>query len=101
MGITFTPDPALCAADEIAFVQTAKTVDTTTGVDPSPNHPNRNLPDYTHLDRVAGKKFGWYGYMDDESKSGNVTPWKRSESQNSGVDVGRAVVEPHEHDVVL
>jgi hypothetical protein len=78
MDITFTPDPALCAADEIAFVQTAKTVDTTTGVDPSPNHPNRNLPDYTHLDRVAGKKFGWYGYMDDESKSGNVTPWKRA-----------------------
>lgn len=78
MDITFMPTPGAVAAEEIAFVQTAKTVDTTTGVDPSPNHPNRNMPDYNHLDRVAGKKFGWYGYMDDESKSGNVKPWKKS-----------------------
>lgn len=79
MDIWFTPEPGAVAAEEIAFVQTARTVDTTTGVDPSPNHPHRNMPDYNHLDRVAGKKWGWYGYMDDESPSGNVTPWKKSD----------------------
>lgn len=78
IDIYFQPDTSVVAADEIAFVQTARTVDTTTGVDPSPNHPNRNTADYNHIDRVKNKKFGWYGYMDDESASGNVTPWLSS-----------------------
>ncbi len=81
INIIFTPDTAVVAADEIAFVQTVRLVETASG---SNKHPDdistkRQTPSATTVDRLRGKKQGWYGMMmDNRMGSGTLTVWKKS-----------------------
>jgi hypothetical protein len=79
--ITFTPDPAAIDADEIAFIQTTRLVDTASGANKDPKEANkkRQTPSATSVDRRIGKKQGWYGMMmDNGTGSGTLTVWKKS-----------------------
>ena len=79
--ITFTPDTAVIDADEIAFIQTTRLVETTSGSneDHKETSKKRQTPSATSVDRLRGKKQGWYGMtMDNGMGSGTLTVWKRS-----------------------
>ncbi len=79
--ITFTPDPAVIDADEIAFIQTTRLVETASGSNKDPKETNqkRQTPSATSVDRRSGKKQGWYGMMMDNGMgSGTLTVWKKS-----------------------
>jgi hypothetical protein len=79
--ITFTPDTAVVDADEIAFIQTTRLVETASGSNKDPKETNkkRQTPSATSVDRLSGKKQGWYGMMkDDGTGSGTLTVWKKS-----------------------
>ncbi len=79
--ITFTPDTAVIDADEIAFIQTTRLVDTASGANEDHNeaHKKRQTPSATSVDRIRGKKQGWYGMtMDNGMGSGTLTVWKKS-----------------------
>ncbi|MGH3773031.1 MAG: hypothetical protein ACRDRW_16830 [Pseudonocardiaceae bacterium] len=79
--ITFTPDTAVVDADEIAFIQTTRLVETGSGANKDPKETNkrRHTPSATSVDRLSGKKQGWYGMMtDDGTGSGTLTVWKKS-----------------------
>ena len=83
MKATFKPLAAAVGADEIAFVQIFKLVDTKTGanLDPRHNFTMRALPNGSTVDRLPDRKWGWYGYDDagaGGTPSGTVNPWKRS-----------------------
>ena len=79
--ITFTPDTTAVNADEIAFIQTVRLVDTKTGADRDWDATNkkRQTASHTSVDRLSGREQGWYGYKDDDSASGTVTPWKKAD----------------------
>ena len=79
VDITFKPDKDLVDADEIAFVQRVRLVDTATGENKDWDETNkkRATDRNSSIDRLAGRKYGWYGYKDDESASGTVKPWKK------------------------
>ncbi len=74
--ITFKPKDK-CACDEIAFVQTTRGTDTTTGKheEARDNFKNRMTSDGWTIDRVDRRKYGWYGYDNDDTASG-ITPGK-------------------------
>ncbi|MGH3549367.1 MAG: hypothetical protein ACRDQU_14910 [Pseudonocardiaceae bacterium] len=78
--ITFTPDTAVIDADEIAFIQTTRLVETASGsnADPEATNQKRQTPSATSVDRLSGKKQGWYGMNDEGTDSGTMTVWKRS-----------------------
>ena len=83
MTCTFKPLSTVVGADEIAFVQIFKMLDSTTGanIDPRHNFSMRALPDGSTVDRLPGRKWGWYGYDDagtGGTPGGNVSPWRRS-----------------------
>ncbi|MGH3869385.1 MAG: hypothetical protein ACRDQ4_25415 [Pseudonocardiaceae bacterium] len=80
MNITFTPDTAVVDADEIAFIQTVRLVETASGsnTDPEKTNTKRQTPSATSVDRLSGKKQGWYGMKDDGTVSGKLTVWKKS-----------------------
>jgi hypothetical protein len=79
VDITFKPDKDLVDADEIAFVQRVRLVDTATGENKDWDETNkkRATDRNSSIDRLAGRKYGWYGYKDDEGESGTVKPWKK------------------------
>ncbi|MGH3781475.1 MAG: hypothetical protein ACRDRO_12825 [Pseudonocardiaceae bacterium] len=79
INITFTPDAAADAA-EIAFIQTVRLVETASGSnrDPEETNQKRQTPSATSVDRLSGKKQGWYGMKDDGTGSPQLTAWKRS-----------------------
>lgn len=82
INITFTPDTAVIDADEIAFIQTTRLVDTASGSNTDHNEiaQKRQTPSATSVDRIRGKKHGWYGMMmDNGTGSGNLTVWKKSD----------------------
>ncbi|HEV7450410.1 MAG TPA: hypothetical protein VGO16_03285 [Pseudonocardiaceae bacterium] len=81
INITFTPDNAVIDADEIAFIQTTRLVETASGSNEDHKHTNkkRQTPSATSVDRLRGKKQGWYGMtMDNGMGSGALTVWKKS-----------------------
>ena len=68
-------------ADEIAFIQTVRLVDTATGANKDPEETNkkRQTATATSVDRLGGKEQGWYGLNDDKTAGGNLTPWKKTD----------------------
>jgi hypothetical protein len=80
INITFTPDTAVIDADEIAFIQTIRLVETASGAnkDPDKASKKRQTPSATSVDRLGGKKQGWYGMKDDGTGSSMLTAWKKS-----------------------
>ncbi|MDQ3761357.1 MAG: hypothetical protein M3460_06550 [Actinomycetota bacterium] len=80
INITFTPDTAVVDADEIAFLQTIRLVETASGAnkDPDETSKKRQTPSATGVDRRSGKKQGWYGMKDDGTGSSMLTAWKKS-----------------------
>jgi hypothetical protein len=81
INITFTPDTAAIDADEIAFIQTTRLVETTSGSNEDHKETNkkRQTPLATSVDRIRGRKQGWYGMtMDNGMGSGTLTVWKKS-----------------------
>lgn len=80
INIIFTPDAAVIDADEIAFIQTIRLVETASGSNKDPDETNkkRQTPSATSVDRISGKKQGWYGMKDDGTNSSMLTTWKNS-----------------------
>jgi hypothetical protein len=78
--IIFTPDAAVIDAEEIAFIQTIRLVETASGSnkDPDETSKKRQTPSATSVDRLSGKKQGWYGMKDDGTNSSMLTAWKNS-----------------------
>ncbi|HKR52459.1 MAG TPA: hypothetical protein VJT72_23360 [Pseudonocardiaceae bacterium] len=79
--ISFTPDTTVIDADEIAFIQTTRLVETASGANGNYTESNRTrqTPAATSVDRLGGKKQGWYGMtMDNGTGSGTLTVWKKS-----------------------
>jgi len=75
--IKFDPDPKQVTCDELAFVQNFRAIDSASkSVDPRPNFKNRITSTGWTIDRLDQKKYGWYGYNNDGSPSGTVTPGK-------------------------
>ncbi|MGH3720437.1 MAG: hypothetical protein ACRDRI_16655 [Pseudonocardiaceae bacterium] len=79
IDIAFTPDTAVIDADEIAFIQTVRLVETESGSNKDPDETNtkRQTPSATSVDRRSGKKHGWYGMKDDGTGSPELTIWKK------------------------
>ena len=77
INIIFTPDTAVIDADEIAFIQTVRLIETTNGsnTDPKKTNKKRQTPSATSVDRLPGKKQGWYGMKDDGTGSAKLTVW--------------------------
>jgi hypothetical protein len=89
MKATFKAEAAAVGADEIAFVQIFKLVDSTTGanLDPRHNFTMRALPNGSTVDRLPDREWGWYGYDDagaGGTPSGTVSPWRRSAPKQAG-----------------
>jgi hypothetical protein len=78
--ITFLPDATVVDADEIAFVQTVRLVDTATGANKDPEQTNKNRmgADGTSIDRLGGREQGWYGMTDTGGGGSTLKPWKKS-----------------------
>jgi hypothetical protein len=78
--ISFLPDTAVVDADEIAFIQTIRLVETTSGAnrDPDERSKRRQTPSAASVDRLGGKRHGWYGMNDDGTGGTMLTVWKRS-----------------------
>jgi len=80
ISITFLPDPAAVHAEEIAFIQTVRLVQTADGANKNPDKRStkRQTRSATNVDRLAGKKQGWYGMKDDGTASTSLTAWTKS-----------------------
>lgn len=78
--ITFLPDAAAVDAEEIAFIQTVRLVETASGSNRNPDKRSgrRQTPSATNVDRLSGRKHGWYGMKDDGTGSNQLSAWKRS-----------------------
>ena len=81
INITFAPDTAVVDADEIAFIQTVRLIETESGCNKDPDETNtkRQTPSATSVDRLSGKKYGWYGMKNDGTASSQLTIWKKSD----------------------
>lgn len=79
--ITFLPDTAVVNADEIAFIQTVRLVDTTTGanMDPEETNKKRMRSDATSVDRLGGREQGWYGMTDAGGGGSTLRAWKKDD----------------------
>jgi hypothetical protein len=75
VNITFTPDSKINCS-EIAFLQAVKIADTSSGAsfESRPNFLNRITAGGWTIDRIDGRSYGWYGYNNNGSPSGTVTP---------------------------
>ncbi|HEY6889658.1 MAG TPA: hypothetical protein VI300_17805, partial [Solirubrobacter sp.] len=78
--ITFLPDTTVVDADEIAFVQTVRLVDTATGANKDPEETNKKRmgADGTSIDRLGGREQGWYGMTDAGGGGATLKPWKKA-----------------------
>ena len=78
VDITFTPDAAKVDCADIAFVQAVKFSDRAThqSVETIPNYVQRRTAAGWTLDRIEQRSYGWYGYNNDGTPGGNVTPGK-------------------------
>ncbi|MGH3913029.1 MAG: hypothetical protein ACRDTC_06420 [Pseudonocardiaceae bacterium] len=80
ISIAFTPDTAVVHADEIAFIQTVRLVETASGANRNPDERSRKrqTPSATNVDRRGGKRHGWYGMKDDGMPGTMLVAWKTS-----------------------
>jgi hypothetical protein len=80
MKITFTPDMTACQADEIAFIQRVRLVETATGKNKDWDKTNRDRATdrQSSIDRIPGKEQGWYGLANDLTDQGNLQTWTRT-----------------------
>ncbi|MGH3673949.1 MAG: hypothetical protein ACRDSH_25490, partial [Pseudonocardiaceae bacterium] len=80
INIIFTPDSTVVDADEIAFIQTVRLVETASGSnsDPEKTNQKRQTTSATSVDRLSGKKHGWYGMSENGTGSANLTTWQKS-----------------------
>lgn len=78
--ITFKPDTAVVKADEIAFIQRVRLVDTATGANKDWDATNigRQTDRKSSIDRLSGKKQGWYGMEDDASNGSHLKKWTKA-----------------------
>lgn len=78
--ITFKPDKAACKADQIAFIQRVRLVDTATGAnkDWDATNKKRATKRQSSIDRINPREQGWYGFNDDENDGSNVKSWRRA-----------------------
>ena len=92
INITFTPDIAVVDAEEIAFIQTVRLVESTSGANKDPEETNkkRQTPSATSVDRLSGKQYGWYGMKDDGTGSPQLTAWKRCAPATSATMLDRS-----------
>ncbi len=76
VDLTFNPDRDTMNCSEIAFVQSLIFADATSGasVETIPNYVERATAAGWTLDRIEGRRFGWYGYNNDGRPSGTVSP---------------------------
>lgn len=76
--IKFSPMDTKVNCKEIAFVQSVRVIDPDTKVnkDPTASAKERMTTSAWNIDRFEHRKFGWYGFNNDGSPSGNVTPGK-------------------------
>jgi hypothetical protein len=73
VNIAFKPDAATVDSTEIAFVQNVQILDSgNKSFDNRDNFKNRMTDDGSTIDRVADRKFGYYGYNNDGSTAGNA-----------------------------
>jgi hypothetical protein len=75
--LRFRPDTTMVDADEIAWIQTVRNVQPTTGANRSPYGTNRMTTDFTKVDRLEGRQQGWYGMTDAQTGGDTLTPWTR------------------------
>lgn len=70
MAFEFWPDLTVVDADQIAFIQSVRVVESASGnnLDPSPGNQARQTARHTSVDKTVGEQ-GWYA-MDDD-KTGN------------------------------
>jgi hypothetical protein len=73
----FQPDTTKVDADEIAWIQTVRNVNPTTGANKSPFGTNRMTTDFTKVDRLTGRQQGWYGMSDAQAGGGTLTVWTK------------------------
>ncbi|MGH4021332.1 MAG: hypothetical protein ACRDT0_19305 [Pseudonocardiaceae bacterium] len=80
IGISFAPDTSVVDADEIAFIQTVRLVETATGSNNNfhAKSTQRQTPSATSVDRYRGQRQGWYGMKDDGTGGSALTVWKKS-----------------------
>jgi hypothetical protein len=80
VDIYFKPDTAVVKADEIAFIQRVRLVDTATGANKDWDATNigRQTDRKSSIDRIAGKKQGWYGMDDDGANGSNLKKWTKA-----------------------
>ncbi len=80
VDITFKPDTAVVKADEIAFIQRVRLVDTASGANKDWDATNiaRQTARKSSIDRLSGKKQGWYGMDDDGANGGNLKKWTKA-----------------------
>jgi hypothetical protein len=97
INITFTPDPAVANASEIAFVQTLRRVDTASSasVDNIPGHPGRLTPQNRAIDRLPGRQLGWYGYDNPSTPGAPGTPGTLVHPGSSPTPLAPATFEDH------
>lgn len=74
--IRFHPDPEVCDCDEIAFVQTVRTVATGTNESRQPPGKLRERlnADQEGVDRFHTQKQGWYGRSNSDENQEQMTP---------------------------
>ena len=73
----FVPDTTKVDADEIAWIQTVRNVNPTTGANRSPFGTNRMTGDFTKVDRLTGRQQGWYGMSDAQAGGDTMAVWKK------------------------
>lgn len=77
VALTYTPSGSSCNCDAIAFVQAVRVVDDNGDIPPDldfTNERDRRTSGKWNIDRLAGRKYGWYGYDNDNTPSSTVTP---------------------------
>ena len=81
ISFRFLPDLGAVQADQIAFIQTARVVDTLSGDnrDQSPEAIDRQTLNHTSIDKRKGKTQGWYGMRDNGREHRNLHIWERAD----------------------
>ena len=75
VNIAFKPEAATADATEIAFVQNVQILDSgNQSFENRDNFKNRMTDDGSTIDRVADRKYGYYGYNNDGNASATTKP---------------------------
>lgn len=77
--VSYLPPPDLKGVEQVAWIQTVRVVEPTTGTNKSPYGAKRMLADFTKVDRLGGKKQGWYGMEDSGAAQDNLHKWNKGE----------------------